>query len=385
MAELPRLSIVLLDADDYFCEMVAIYIRTTDYSEKIEFRCFSDQAKGVQFLEKLSGDSSHTILLVHESFLELTDAMLRQRAGCVIVVSEQPAGAGAAEFPVLCKYQPLNRFLAAVTAHYSTYCEPIAYREREATEIVAFYSATGGTGKTTAAAHFSRQCADQGEKVFYVNLEQLPTYSKISDESGEEQDEAFSQLIYLLRTKLEAWPAKLDLYKRTHSLWRYEYIPPTMRCEELEQLTAEDVRRWITSLAKLRRYDRIVLDLDSQLHPSVLAGLELSDRVMWILSDDYNHGIKTLMHMRRLNTLEKLTRLQEKSVMYLNRCERKAHAADRRLERLDVVGCLPEVPDWCFGVNGPAVYSPGYAACTEAMRTVKPAGGREERSERVLA
>ena len=51
--------------------------------------------------------------------------------------------------------------------------EGFAVKESNKTKLVSVYSPIGGAGKTTIAANACINCAREGMKVFYINLETI--------------------------------------------------------------------------------------------------------------------------------------------------------------------------------------------------------------------
>jgi cellulose biosynthesis protein BcsQ len=165
--------------------------------------------------------------------------------------------------------------------------------------VISIYSAVGGSGKTITAVHLARELFHQGERVFYLNLEQLPSLSWLAASSKQEED-YFSRILYYGKADAQLQSAKVELYKRRHPVMGFDYFPGMCEPIEMEEMTAKDTESLIRSILATGVYDKVVLDLDSTLQPRTLASLRLSDQVMWLVIDDRVHWEKTNALMKQL-------------------------------------------------------------------------------------
>ncbi|UUZ94625.1 hypothetical protein LJK87_08915 [Paenibacillus sp. P25] len=241
-----KMNLVLLDEDPYFGEMVSAYIRTSEYAELYGIRVFTTAEQGRLFVEQ---NTEPLILMVHESLMPLTDAVYGLRPGCTVIISDQAVSGGVLEYPVLCKFQPLDRSLSSITAHYNEYCASRPITGRKGTTITAVYSAAGGTGKTVTAVHLARQLAVQGKRVLCVCMELFPSRGWY-EADGNGEGEAFSQLLYYAKTNPKWIPSKLEANRKKHPLWKFDFIPPSPNGAEPLEIGGEEITRLLTGLTE---------------------------------------------------------------------------------------------------------------------------------------
>ncbi|UUZ79249.1 hypothetical protein LJK88_29145 [Paenibacillus sp. P26] len=241
-----KMNLVLLDEDPYFGEMVSAYIRTSEYAELYGIRVFTTAEQGRLFVEQ---NTEPLILMVHESLMPLTDAVYGLRPGCTVIISDQAVSGGVLEYPVLCKFQPLDRLLSSITAHYNEYCASRPITGRKGTTITAVYSAAGGTGKTVTAVHLARQLAVQGKRVLCVCMELFPSRGWY-EADGNGEGEAFSQLLYYAKTNPKWIPSKLEANRKKHPLWKFDFIPPLPNGAEPLEIGGEEITRLLTGLTE---------------------------------------------------------------------------------------------------------------------------------------
>lgn len=367
-----RLPLIVIDPDDYFCEMLTAYLRVSEYAEQYQVRCYQDRETG---LAGLSPMKEPFVLLVHESFLPLPPEFVRG-ATRTVTLSEREPQDSSADCSVLCKYQPLDRLLSAIAAQTGEYRQPVRDGSGSGTQVVAWYSAAGGVGKTTAAVHAARRCANRGERVFCLCLERLPSYAKYRIDSDEE---ALSQLLYYLRTNPPAASAKLEQWKRKQPEWKFDTLPPFRNPEQWEDMDAEDVSRLIRLLRASGAYDRIFLDLDSQLHGPIAEAMRCADRIIWLVSDDEVHLGKCAMQLNGMSGMNESFGLRQKTSFVVNRWI-GYEVNNMSAYGIEIAARLPYVPEWKAAADPERRYSPSYAEhAAGVLDTAAATGGQVNR------
>ncbi|MUG69616.1 hypothetical protein [Paenibacillus validus] len=340
-----KMQLVLLDADTYFGGMLSAYIRSSEFAERFSFHWFTSRAEGFRFVEETRQPQ---IVLVHEAWLPLHEALFALKTGCTVIVSETERTGGVLEYPVLFKYQPLNRLLSSVASHYNeySYLEPLRGSKRSG--VITVYSAVGGSGKTVTAVHLAAQLAEHGERTICLSLERLPSRGWYETEPMEsETSETFSRLLYYAKTRPEQIPAKLEQLKRTHPTWKYDFIPPLTHPAEWDDIEACDIRRLFEGIVKAGIYDRIIVDADSSDGPLTTELLKVSGLVLWPLTDDVIQlqKSKDWFESRRLRHQQEAEELQAKVRFVLNRFT-GTQANDMASYSFKVSARLPYVPEW---------------------------------------
>lgn len=355
MARLAKMSLVLLDEDRYFGEMVSAYIRSSEYGDRFAIRVFTSAEQGTHFIEHTQ---EPIIVMVHESLMPLSDAVYQLKPGCTVMISDQPMTTDVLEYPVLCKYQPLDRLLAEITSHYNVYCATQPLTGRKGTRVTALYSATGGMGKTVTAFHLARQLAMQGQRILCLCLEFLPSRAWYA----ETDREAFSRLLYYAKTNPKQIPGKLGMCRRKHPQWKFDYIPPLPSGSELLEMGGQESAALLDGLVDTAEYDRIVIDLDASPLSCIVGALQRCDELLWLVTDDAVQLAKT----REL--LDHLKHTEEGAPIDWQRKARFVHnkSTGRTVNSFAAYGIhvtdrLPYVPEWKSVTGVDSLYSSAFA------------------------
>ena len=291
------MSLQMRDArHHYFVDMCASYIRTSEHAETFMLTVFTNKEQGFAYVKRTK---EPYILLVHESFMPLPERVFLQQNGCLIILSDTLTAADIVKYPVLCKYQPLNQFISHIISHFNEYTSSPKLKGNRSAEVISIYSAVGGSGKTLTAVHLARELSHQGGRVFYLNLEQLPSLPWLTASSKQEES-FFSRMLYYGKADMHLQAAKVELYKRRHPVMGFDYFPGICDPIEMGVTTPTDTESLIHSILATGVYDKLVLALDSMWQPRTLASLRLSDQIIWLVIDDRVHWEKTNALMNQL-------------------------------------------------------------------------------------
>ncbi|WP_218094679.1 hypothetical protein [Paenibacillus solanacearum] len=337
------MTLVLLDSDAYFGDMLSAYIRSSDDAARFTVRCFKVFEQGLRFAEETT---EPFILLIHESWLPLPDEVYRIKLGCTVIISNHPPSQGLLEYPVLCKYQPLDRLVSAVIAHYNEFSVSEPLRGSKGTKVVAVYSTTGGAGKTVTAVHLAQQLALLGERTGCLSLEMLPSRAWYPADAAA-SSEAFSGLLYYAKTNPQHIAGRLEKWKLKHPAFKFDYIPPTANVAEWREMTGADAAAMIGGIAAAGIYDTLVVDLESCPNEAGHSVLALADRVVWLLLDDCVYLQKTAELLSRWRQeIPALADMPGHKRIFVHNKRTGPALNDFKHIGLDIDGSLPYVPEW---------------------------------------
>ncbi|OXM87888.1 ParA family protein [Paenibacillus rigui] len=338
-----KMRLVVVDEDPYFIEMFSAYIRSSEYGQTFTFTAFSIKERGFAFIDKAV---EPYILLVHEGLMPLPDKVFQQQLGCLILLSDTAAATDILEYPVLCKYQPLNLLLSHMISHYNEYSSKRMITGNRASQVISLYSAAGGTGKTLTAVHLARELVMQGRKVFYLNLEQLPSLSWMEPgEAGPENH--LARMLYYGKTDPKLQMARIERYKRKHRVMGFDYFPGGFEPKEVEHMSEQDTETLIHSIWKSGAYDYLLIDLDSCMVPRVNASLNQSDRIIWLALDDRIHLDKLKLRWRQWGEGSPTGAGKGPAAVQLivNKFNGSLRTAATEWP-LPIAGYLPYIPEW---------------------------------------
>lgn len=335
--------LVLAVQDKGYIEPLLHYIQCSEYAVIVQVTAFTRAEAFLQFMES----GSRPDLVVGDT--ELLKAWLSASESSLPWIAlmeggeEKPEGDGL----TVSKYQPLSRLLESWIQYVQERRGGARMDRTEGTRIIGITSALGGCGKTTTAVNMAKQLAVMGSKVFYLNLETVNSSAvfPIGPEIGRRP---FSRLLYDLKAVQETGEeADVEPYILRNEALKCDVFAPNGHIGELMEMTFEDAKTLIRSIAGSGRYDFIVLDSDWVTGERFQALVTESHLLWWILLDDLIGMFKS---GARLNDLERrdpdlFGNMMAKSRFIVNRYTGSlANSLPRSDMSLD--GALPYIPSW---------------------------------------
>ncbi|NQX63256.1 hypothetical protein [Paenibacillus qinlingensis] len=282
-----KLQLFVLDDDMVYAERLAIFIRATEFAERVQVKLFSQVELLLQVVEEpnLKG-----VLLISDAFYPL---LQHQRTSLSkIFLSQHIRNSDSAEtvHPFLFRFQPLHELISHIQALYTERSSTVSGRtQSNRTRVMSVYSSSGNSGKSITAVHMAKQLAFRGERVLYLSLESTsPASQWLQGESGR-----LSQLLYYLKDSAESIGPKLAHLKSHDATRRFDYLTPLEQVREMQEMSGEQVRKLIASIIDLSVYDTLIVDLETSVHPRIVKSLELSDAIIWLIRDDWNDAFRT--------------------------------------------------------------------------------------------
>jgi Mrp family chromosome partitioning ATPase len=211
--------------------------------------------------------------------------LLRQMEGqlagvtCVAALVED-LGLAEGVWPEISVFQPLPSLTAKMSALMSESVSPA----NRGCHLVTVFSASGGAGKTTTALNLVRQAGERGWRTFYLNLESLNATSRLF---GIGDPDNLSRLLYGLQTEPERFAERLQQCVRHQPFLRSDFIEAPDYPGERAAMSAELLELMVNAIRSTGKYDLIVADPDSGIGDWHSKLLELSDRIVWLVTDDW--------------------------------------------------------------------------------------------------
>lgn len=326
-----KIQLYVLDDNIVYAERLAAFIRSTEFSERIQVKLFSKMELVIELLEN---QQTEGVLLLSEAYYPLL--MNRSTLLCKMILSETIANSKDAEtkIPFLYRFQSLHQLLSRLQAFYAEKRSYDGGHGSKRTRVLSVYSSSGNNGKTMTAVHLAKQLSFRGEHVFYLSLESVSTSALwLQGDSGQ-----FSQLLYYMKSSPELLGPKLQLLKSHDVRLRVDYLTPQDHIREMQEMSGENVRHLIETLISLNEYDYIIVDLEASVHPRIVKCLEVSDHIIWIVRDDLNDLYKT-------NVLYKQMGIMPHVNFVLNKYTGKQTNDFSSLGK-DITYKLPYIPEW---------------------------------------
>ncbi|MCR4441964.1 MAG: hypothetical protein QHH10_07215 [Peptococcaceae bacterium] len=312
-----RIHVVIADKDEEYSGSLVDFL-LSHYSSRFEVTSFNEDSFLRDYLEKKK--ESVDLLLLGPGFtLEKRDW---DGAGVVVFLAgEEPLPENEKEtiFKYQCGERLVNQIMDIYARKNSKFSFPPGGSKK--TRVVAFYSAAGGTGKTTLAVGSSLHSAWEGKSVFYLNLEMTPSTELFF--SGE-QGCSLSNVLFFLRKGGGDLAHKVDGARCEDCFHNGIYFfKPHASALDLKENLASELRLLVNILGLTRRYDRIFVDMSACLDSNNLAVLEACDEIMMVVTGDVVQAKKTNALLKELQSIEnsKGAGLLGKIKYVVNMCE----------------------------------------------------------------
>ncbi|WP_217596967.1 hypothetical protein [Cohnella sp. GbtcB17] len=346
-----------------YASRLALYLKERD--PLAEIAAFT-QAEALELY--LRSGRGADLLVVQQSLLPAVGQGARGIAK-VVVLTESGASEMHEGLPAIAQYQSLPRLAAEIRrlAGASRAAKP-----SEGAELWTVYSAGGGAGKTTLALNISRQAAERGYSVMYLNLEALCGVGPLL--GGGESDGGETNGLSLLLYELEAHPSSAEGRIRSLGARRSSLgtgcLAAADHPAELLAMTPERLESLIEALRRHGGFDLIVADPDGGFAGWQQRLLELSGRICLIAGDDAQLLRKTDSMLREWG--ERLPEGLSKSTFIWNKALDEPSADALRLPGGAQWLTLPYIAQWkrvsdIGALLGSAAYAGGVDRLLDAL------------------
>lgn len=267
--EKPR--IIIADTDiNYIAPLQFKFVE--DFFEKVDVEIITD----VEYFEELfSAPQSADILIVSEEFY--SQSLQRHNISHIFVMNEQYNEEQTADHNVtpVFKYTSIKEIFNEIIGKSADVLKEESASQE--TKIVLFYSASGGTGKTTVAMGIANSLTKGYKRVLYINTERLQTFQYMLNNHTAVTD----AVVY---SKLSA--AAENIYSEIKHVIRKEvfsYLPPFKAALMSLGLSYSVYEKIITSAKKSGEFDYIIVDADMTFDEDKARLLDVADKVVVVM------------------------------------------------------------------------------------------------------
>lgn len=273
-----RLSLVIADYDAEYLQNFEKYL-ITYHPKRFELASFSDAEPLNAYL---CGPHKADILLVSgKMYKEMTNPGKQEM---VLILSEN----GISPQPgleTISKYQHMDRLISEVIRLYTLGSgKECLISGSGNTRVISVVSPAGGTGKSSVAAGCSILCAGRGMKVFYLNLEDVPSTEMFFHGDSKQ---TFSNVIYHLKGSSPNLWLKLEAAACTDAATGVHFFRPAANILDINELTDQELSRLLFEFRKSSEYDAVFVDMPAGLNERNASVLKYSDAILMILTPDY--------------------------------------------------------------------------------------------------
>ena len=272
--------IIIADTDsNYIIPLQLKFVE--DFFEKIDLEIITDK----DFFDDVFSISQHAdILVVSEDLYD--SSMQRHNIAHIFLMTEQYEEESTADLRVdrIFKYTSIKEIFNEIISK----CGEVLRLERDikqATQVVLFYSASGGTGKTTAAMGVSASLTKNYKKVLYINAARLQSFQHMLENpapitaadvyaklSGDSLENVYADIKHVIRKE------------------RFSYLPPFKAALMSLGLRYSVFGDIIKSVRKSGDFDFIIVDADAAFDEDKAELINLADKVV-IVTNQTNTAV----------------------------------------------------------------------------------------------
>ncbi|MFB5674399.1 ParA family protein [Paenibacillus terreus] len=337
------LRVVLAVQSKEYIEPLLDYLHGSEYAGRIRMTAFSQPDAFCQYMRE-SADGKRPDAVVGEAvFFESWTEREETSATCFLLSEDGRSEAGMIP---LRKYQPVPQLLAGIWDDCRRNSDgKLRMSSREETMVVGFVSASGGTGKTTAALNMAKQLGGAGYSVFYLNLETADSSSLFTP--SVEGITGLSRLLYDMKTRGTNHLESASAYSIRQHDFKADIFQPLANRKEIAEMTSTETCELIHLLVGSGQYDVIIADADAGLNARTEAVLQASSRLVWLLADELisMHKCGLRLHELRILYKDAYETLMDKTLFVLNKYAGQ-QVNELPAEGMVLHGVLPYIPSW---------------------------------------
>ena len=282
--------IIIADTDISYVIPLQLKV-VEDFFEKVDLEIITDK----EYFETLfSAPQRVDILIVSEALY--SQAMQRHNIAHTFVMNEQYEEDQTADLNVnhIFKYTSIKEIFNEIIGKSADILN-ISKDGTQETQVILFYSASGGAGKTTAAMGVSASLTKNYKRVLYINASRLQVFQHML----ENHSSITSADVY---AKLAA-PTE-NVYSEIKHVIRKElfsYLPPFKAALMSLGLNFSVYEKIIVSAKKNGDYDFIVVDTDTAFDEEKAALLNMADKVVVVIKQTLVSVLATNILVSNIN------------------------------------------------------------------------------------
>ncbi len=282
--------VIIADADiNYIVPLQLKFVE--DFFEKIDLEIISDKE---YFTELFSSPQRADILIISDDMYD--SSVQRHNIVHIFVMNELYEEDQTADLNVnhIFKYTSIKEIFNEITGKSADVLK-IDNEGKQETQVVLFYSASGGVGKTTVSMGVSASLTKNYKRVLYINAARLQVfqqmlenysaitatdiYAKLSSAS----DNIYSDIKHVIRKEL------------------FSYIPPFKAALISLGLNYSIFEKIIISAKKSGEYDFIIVDADVSFDEDKATLLNISDKVVVVTKQTFAAVLATNILVSNIN------------------------------------------------------------------------------------
>lgn len=282
--------IIIADTDvNYIIPLQLKFVE--DFFELVDIEIVTE---GDYFETLFSTPQRAEILIVSEDLY--SQAMQRHNISHIFVMNEQYEEEQTADLNVnhIFKYTSIKEIFNEITGKSADVLK-IKKDGKQETQVVVFYSASGGTGKTTVAMGVSASLTKNYKRVLYINAARLQVFQQML-----ENHSAITAADVYAKLAVATDNVYLDI-KHVIRKELFSYIPPFKAALMSLGLSYSVFAKIVVSAKKSGEYDFIIVDADVTFDEDKAALLNLADKVVVVSNQSLASVLATNILVSNIN------------------------------------------------------------------------------------
>lgn len=340
------ISVVIADENQTYSKALSEYLQG-EYGQAFDIYCFTSTKSLIEHLET---KQQTDILLVDLKLYN--DSLKAYKVKTTIILTDANTENDVNGMATLYKYQLGDKIAKNILQSYdSSGSERFSiHSQPRNSKLIAVYSPTGGSGKSTIAYNLSRQYALQGKKSILVSMESFASMPIFKSES---KSHGLSYLMYLINNKTNNLQVKLDAIKDYDANANIYYIPRDANSLEYKGDNQAEIASLLEFFKIQSGYDSVIFDLDSSVSDRLMNVFKYCDVILNITSSDnisknkhegFNKQLNIYNDLLGVNLANKIINVNNK-VMRLNDSKEVEKSENNILE-------IPYLNDSAFMESG---------------------------------
>ncbi|MFZ5353241.1 MAG: AAA family ATPase [Bacillota bacterium] len=332
-----KMSIIVADVDKNYINAFAEFINA-DYEYKFNSVFFTEYDKLLDYLDRR--EKSPEVLLLEESLL--SDEIFKYGINTVLVLSDHNSISEDKKLRYINKYRSGEDIVSDLLEAYSNHGDRRSHTigSEKKVKLIAVYSPTGGSGKTSIAVGLSMISADSRYKTLYLNLEYIQSTQAFFDCS---KSRTITELCYYIKEQDPKLQNKLAGMRTVDSSSGVHFIGAAGSAFDMLEVSTEEITQLIFAISQSDDYDFIFVDLPSVIDLKTIEVLDVCNRIVLVHADDNISKQKQKLFKHALLSIgnEYHDRIIGKSLSIINKSK-----ANDRYEDAEIV--LPFFSDLVF-------------------------------------
>lgn len=349
-----KIKVAILDTDSNYLLRISNAFGSM-FAEEVEVYSFTEEKTAFEMIQ--SGNCKADLLLAGEEF-EINPEELPKNCAFAYFVSNTQIDNLRGQ-KAICKFQKAELIYREMLSLYADVSEVVigtGNHGEKNTLILAFMSASGGTGSSSAAAACAKRLAKGNKKVLYLNLEQFGS-AKDFFEAGGTFD--LSDVIFAIKSNKTNLSMKLESIVK-HDVSGVFFFDSCRMAFDVMEINPDDMHRLLEELKALEKYDYIIIDMDFSFNKREVEVMKQAFRIVFVSNGTVIANNKLQKALDALNVFEQKQELKlmpKVNLLYNNFRSKTGKTLDRSdiktlggISRIDSAD-MNQIIEYIVGMN----------------------------------